>query len=109
MKNYTALLMGILVLCSCKQQAPKAEETTADPEIVYEEYQGEEPTKPEQTEVYEPKPPKVEPYGQNGVPSDAIVLFDGSGFDEWVMSRDSFVRVSSHSILIPTICWARNW
>ncbi|WP_445383413.1 3-keto-disaccharide hydrolase [Robiginitalea sp. IMCC43444] len=89
MKNYTALLMGMLVLSSCKQQAPKAEETTADPEIVYEEYQGEEPTKPEQTEAYEPKPPKVEPFGQNGVPSDAIVLFDGSGFDEWVMSQDS--------------------
>ena len=44
---------------------------------------GAEPTKPEQTEVWEPKPPKVAINGQSGVPSDAIVLFDGSNLDAW--------------------------
>lgn len=90
MKNCIALFLGTLLLFSCKQQEPaNAEPAAADPGIVYEEYQGEEPTKPEQTEVYEPVPPKVDPEGQNGAPSDAIVLFDGSGFEEWVMSNDS--------------------
>lgn len=48
----------------------------------------EEPAKPEETEVYEPVPPKVG-LSQNGVPDDAIVLFDGTGFDEWISTIDS--------------------
>jgi len=44
-------------------------------------------SKPEDTEVYTPVPEIVKPYSQNGVPSDAIVLFDGSNLDEWVMVR----------------------
>lgn len=43
----------------------------------------EEPTKPEQTEVWTPKPPKVAINGQTNIPSDAIVLFDGSNLDSW--------------------------
>lgn len=47
------------------------------------------PTKPEETEFYEPVPPTVNPVGQNGVPSDAIVLFDGSNLVEWMTVSDS--------------------
>jgi hypothetical protein len=65
-------------------QDDKAEEV-----IVYKEHMGEEPTEPEQTEFYEPVPPVVNPIGNNGAPSDAIVLFDGSNFDLWEMSNDS--------------------
>ncbi len=47
------------------------------------------PTNPEATEIYEPIPPRVIP-GQNGAPpSDAIILFDGSNFDQWVTTADS--------------------
>ncbi len=48
-----------------------------------------EPTKPEETEIWEPKPKQVSPYLKNGAPSDAIVLFDGSNFNNWVSSKDS--------------------
>jgi len=48
-----------------------------------------EPTKPEQTEFYEPVPPKVRPGNNGSAPSDAIVLFDGSNLDNWISSRDS--------------------
>lgn len=44
-----------------------------------------EPTKPEETEVWEPRVPVVD---ATGIPSDAIVLFDGSNFDAWESAVD---------------------
>ncbi|NAS10811.1 3-keto-disaccharide hydrolase [Poritiphilus flavus] len=91
MKNCYFFVLALLIL-SCKGEAQEVKESDqmAVPEvIVHEEYTGEEPTKPEETEFYEPVPPTVNPTGQNGVPSDAIVLFDGSNFDSWMMARDS--------------------
>lgn len=82
----------ILTILGCKQKdtANSLEEhATQEQAIVYEEYKGVEPTAPEETELYEPVPPIVRPYGNNGVPSDAIVLFNGSSFDEWMMVNDS--------------------
>lgn len=38
---------------------------------------------PKLTEIWEPKPPVVKTTDNNQAPSDAIVLFDGSNFDEW--------------------------
>ncbi len=46
--------------------------------------------RPEETEVWEPVPPVVVVPSMPGpapVPSDAIVLFDGTNLDEWVNSR----------------------
>ncbi|MCW5516415.1 DUF1080 domain-containing protein [Muriicola sp. Z0-33] len=83
--------LGFLVV-ACKGEAQEAEvnqEATESEVIIHTEYSGEEPTKPEGTEFYEPIPPVVNPTGNNGAPSDAIVLFDGSGFDQWVMTNDS--------------------
>lgn len=90
MKRYYLLL--ILLNLACKQgshDAPVLHDDKAEEVIVYEEYMGEEPTEPEQTEFYEPVPPIVNPIGNNGAPSDAIILFDGSDFDMWEMSNDS--------------------
>lgn len=39
--------------------------------------------KPEDTEFYEPVPPKVKPGKNNQPPSDAIVLFDGKDLSKW--------------------------
>ncbi len=85
------LLVGILfVACGQKEPAPpQPPEPPTAPGITYPEYQGQEPSTPEETEVYQPVPPVVAPRGQNGAPSDALVLFDGSGFEEWIMTRDS--------------------
>lgn len=49
------------------------------------------PSRPEETEVWEPVPPVVTPapaLGPIAPPSDAIILFDGTNLDEWVDSRD---------------------
>ena len=40
-------------------------------------------TKPEVTEVWEPEPRVVSVDESNGIPSDAIVLFDGNNLDQW--------------------------
>lgn len=43
-------------------------------------------SRPEDTEIWEPKPPVVTPGNPftDGAPSDAIVLFDGTNLDAWI-------------------------
>ncbi|HOX83716.1 MAG TPA: DUF1080 domain-containing protein, partial [Chryseolinea sp.] len=45
--------------------------------------------KPEETEVYTPVPPIIQPGEKPGdAPSDAIILFNGKNLDEWVSTND---------------------
>ncbi len=48
---------------------------------------------PEETEWYSPKPPKVTPGNQPGMPpSDAVILFDGKDLSQWKSEDDSAPR-----------------
>ncbi|MEP2690112.1 3-keto-disaccharide hydrolase [Maribacter dokdonensis] len=92
-KNNTLMMLGaILVLVSCQEKVSTDVVETMqakDSVIVYEEYMGEEPTKPEETEFYEPKVPVVKPGGVGSAPSDAIVLFNGTDLNNWISTNDS--------------------
>ena len=51
---------------------------------------GQQKAKPEDTEFYTPVPKVVDPGKPGwGVPSDAVVLFDGTGLSQWVSEKDS--------------------
>jgi len=65
--NKIVLILVMLSMMSAKIQA-----------------QNEEEPKPELTQVWEPEPPVVTPGVAGAPPSDGIILFDGSGFSEWV-------------------------
>lgn len=45
-------------------------------------------TQPEASEVWEPQPRKVS-ISENGIPADAIVLFDGKSLEQWESRKDS--------------------
>ncbi|MDY7395750.1 DUF1080 domain-containing protein [Aureibaculum sp. 2210JD6-5] len=87
-KNF---LLSTLVLClfGCKETATTDSESDSKTDSAATvQNQEKEPTKPEETEIWEPKPPKIS-IDENGVPSDAIVLFDGKNMDEWIVDKDS--------------------
>ncbi|MDT0606048.1 3-keto-disaccharide hydrolase [Croceitalea rosinachiae] len=90
MKRYISCLYIIPLLLSC-QETTKVEvgdEVISENMVSKTKYQGKEPKKPEETELYKPVPPKVV-VGENGVPSDAIVLFNGTSLDNWIHVADS--------------------
>ncbi|MAO08014.1 MAG: hypothetical protein CL596_04805 [Alteromonas sp.] len=90
MKKITLLIACLGLMISCNEASKKeTEETPSETIQETEAITEKEPTKPEETEIWEPIPDKVNPSAQNGAPSDALVLFDGSGFDQWISSVDS--------------------
>ncbi|PIX05988.1 MAG: DUF1080 domain-containing protein [Flavobacteriales bacterium CG_4_8_14_3_um_filter_35_10] len=78
------VLLGLLLIITvgCKKQMPKTDIVPQKEEVA------QEPTTPEATEIWEPKP-KVVSIDSNKVPSDAIVLFNGKNLDEWISAKDS--------------------
>lgn len=47
---------------------------------------------PKLTEVWDPVPPIITPGDATSPPSDAIVLFNGTNFDEWEATKESSVK-----------------
>lgn len=90
MKNLNLLfIVLIFMVLSCKEVITKEarnEKPLEKPMVS--KYKGEEPTTPEGTEVYEPVPLKVT-VSDKGVPSDAIVLFNGISLKNWISAADS--------------------
>ncbi len=86
----------LLTAFACKEKVnvdplePKVTKSTGEEIVVHDEYSGTEPTTPEETEIYKPVPPVVNPFDPiKKAPSDAIVLFSGDNLDNWISSRDS--------------------
>ncbi len=90
MKKVLFICFAILATsCQGQNTNSEAKKEVKTNVVVHEEYSGVEPTKPEATEFYEPVVPKVNPKNDKGVPSDAIVLFNGSNLDNWISAKDS--------------------
>lgn len=85
MKKRILVLSLSIGFFACNQTAKEVPEGN---EIILTEV-AEEPTKPEETEIWGPTPKIVTVDSRTGIPSDAIVLFDGSNFDQWISAKDS--------------------
>ena len=83
MKKHLILHGFIFILVACENRVKK--DTTFKENIETRK----EPTKPEETEIWKPQPKEVIVDLITGVPSDAIILFDGTHFNEWVSAVDS--------------------
>ena len=87
MKKLLTIISICALIFSCNKEKKEMEPVKTSTDEVATETQ--EPTKPEETEIWEPKPKVVTVDTETKIPSDAIVLFDGSNFDEWVSAVDS--------------------
>jgi hypothetical protein len=85
MKKYLIVFALGFALLACNQSTKDAQVAVEDEKIEVKP----EPTKPEETEIWEPKPKTVSVAPATGIPSDAIVLFDGTHFKEWISTKDS--------------------
>ena len=78
----------VLIFCLCACVFACQNNTKKNKIVIIEELL-EEPTNPAATEIWRPKPPFVSVHHTTKIPSDALVLFDGSDFNEWISSIDS--------------------
>jgi len=86
MKKLITIFGIITLIFSCNQEKKEMVKDIDTKEVIP---AAQEPTKPEETEVWEPKPNVVSVDAETNVPSDAIVLFDGTNLDEWVSTNNT--------------------
>ena len=81
--------IGALVLAGCagQQPAPQSEPAPAPAATAAAATPGRQ-WKPEDTELWTPVPKIVTPGTNGSPPSDAVVLFNGTNLDEWVLMKD---------------------
>ncbi|MGM5468743.1 3-keto-disaccharide hydrolase [Flavobacteriaceae bacterium LMO-SS05] len=95
MKRVLTLICLCFLIYSCRKVEKKTLDNPVNEAIETSQL---EPTKPEETEIWEPKPKVVTVDPETKIPSDAIVLFNGSNFDEWISAVDS-----------TAVKWNLNW
>ncbi len=83
-KQVTIISTLSVFLFACQGQTTKKEST---PQAESKEPMEKKDWKPEDTEVWEPEPTELS-FNENNVPSDAIVLFDGSNLDSWLSTKE---------------------
>lgn len=92
MKNliYFLIIGCLLYACDTKQKetTTTVEENKVEEEIKETPTPTKEITDPKETEVWDPEPKAIS-FDSMNVPSDAIVLFDGSDLDQWIATKDS--------------------
>ena len=79
--------LGALLLAGCAGQQP-APQSAPSPAATTAAAPAGRQMRPEDTEFYTPVPKVVTPGANGAAPSDAVVLFNGSGLDEWVSTKD---------------------
>ncbi|GAA4278343.1 3-keto-disaccharide hydrolase [Aquimarina mytili] len=90
MKKLIYFFTFLTIVFSCKEKTTSIEniEVAKEKETTTNTPPEKEITDPKETEVWEPEPKAIS-FNENKVPSDAIVLFDGSSLDAWVSAKDS--------------------
>jgi hypothetical protein len=82
-------VLGAVGLAACTSQQPTPQSAPAPAVTAASGAAGTRvPTRPEETEQWSPVPAIVTPGANGAPPSDAIVLFNGSNMDEWVLMKD---------------------
>jgi hypothetical protein len=79
--------LGALLVAACAGQQPAPQSTPAPAATAAAAAPGRQ-WKPEDTELWTPVPKIVTPGTNGSPPSDAVVLFNGTNLDEWVLMKD---------------------
>ncbi len=83
---YFFLILGLTFSCKKKAEPTEIKQTIDATKIS----EVKKITDPKETEVWDPEP-KAITFNENNVPSDAVILFNGTNLDQWISTKDSSV------------------